>query len=133
MFHSFKTTLKFYVQKLLILHGDELPAAQQVSVGIRKSSPNFKQFSEFPQIARSVCLRAQALTNAAVGSVPINRQIFMKLVTNFILLEAALRVSACDKVNIVTVQIPVIGVILHLFRRKVLYITTDLLNLMEGI
>jgi hypothetical protein len=66
----------------------------------------------------SVCLRAQALANAALGSVPIKRQIFMEFVTNFILLEAAPHVSACDKVNIVTVQIPVIGVKLHLFRGK---------------
>jgi hypothetical protein len=65
-----------------------------------------------------VCWRAQTLANAALGSVPVKRQIFMEFVTNLILLEAAQHVSVCDKLNIVTVQIPVIGVILYLFRGK---------------
>jgi len=58
---------------------------------------------------------------------------FTKLVTNIILLEAALRVSVCDKVNIVSVQIPIIGVILNIFNGEALQLTTDLYNLMKGV
>jgi len=48
MFHPIKATFKFYVQELLILHDDEVSAAQQVSGGIRNSSPTFKLFLDFP-------------------------------------------------------------------------------------
>jgi hypothetical protein len=80
-----------------------------------------------------VCLRAQAFTSAALGSVPIKWHIIIKLVTNIIQLETTLRVSVCNKANIVTVQIPLIGVILNLFNGEALYLATGQYNLLDGV
>jgi hypothetical protein len=78
-------------------------------------------------------LRAQSFTSAALGNVPINWQIFTKLVTNIVQLETAVRVSVHDQASTVTVQIPLIGIIFDLFNLEALYLATGQCNLSDGV